>query len=261
MLEKLPKTILLIGGIDCSQSQSMRPRRNRSEFGDFIIYVDESGDHSLTSIDQSYPVFVLAFCLVEIDIYTRVIAPDLQALKFRYFGHDLAVLHERDIRKAQGDFSFLFSHETRAKFQNELGQIIGSSSFSILASPIDKNEFATRSSPGRNPYSVALGHGLRALYRELEHLGQAGRKTLVVVESRGPKEDKELQDEFSRLMELNLPSGIGGTFELVSAHKSANCLGLQLADLVARPIGVKSLRPDQANRAFEVIRAKLLADR
>jgi len=239
----------------------MRPRRNKPEFGDFIIYVDESGDHSLTSIDQSYPVFVLAFCLVEIDVYTRVIAPDLQALKFRYFGHDLAVLHERDIRKAQGDFTLLFPHETKAKFQNELGQIIANSSFSILASPIDKNEFAARNSPGRNPYSVALGHGLRALYKELEYLGQAGRTTLVVVESRGPKEDKELRDEFRTLMELNLPSGIRGTFELVSAHKSANVLGLQLADLVARPIGVKSLRPDQTNRAFEVIQAKLLTVR
>lgn len=239
----------------------MRPRSRRPEFGEFIIYVDESGDHSLTSIDQSYPVFVLAFCLLEIDIYTRVIAPDLQALKFRYFGHDLAVLHERDIRKAQGDFTLLFSSEKREKFQDELGQIIASSSFSILASPINKNKFAASNSPGQNPYSVALGHGLRALYSELEHLGQAGRKTLVVVESRGPKEDKELQDEFSRLMELNLPSGIRGTFELVSAHKSTNCLGLQLADLVARPIGVKSLRPDQANRAFEAIQAKLLADR
>lgn len=29
-------------------------------FSDFIVYVDESGDHSLQSIDQSYPVFVLA---------------------------------------------------------------------------------------------------------------------------------------------------------------------------------------------------------
>jgi hypothetical protein len=30
---------------------------------DFIIYVDESGDHSLESIDPDYPVFVLSFCI------------------------------------------------------------------------------------------------------------------------------------------------------------------------------------------------------
>ena len=31
-------------------------------FGDHIVFVDESGDHSLTSINPDYPVFVLAFC-------------------------------------------------------------------------------------------------------------------------------------------------------------------------------------------------------
>ena len=30
-------------------------------FSDYIVYVDESGDHSLINIDANYPVFVLAF--------------------------------------------------------------------------------------------------------------------------------------------------------------------------------------------------------
>ena len=33
------------------------------EFSDFMVYVDESGDHSLTSIDKNYPIFALAFCV------------------------------------------------------------------------------------------------------------------------------------------------------------------------------------------------------
>jgi hypothetical protein len=28
---------------------------------DYIIYVDESGDHGLSSINEQYPVFVLSF--------------------------------------------------------------------------------------------------------------------------------------------------------------------------------------------------------
>ena len=42
------------------------PRDTRSNalaarvFSDYVVYVDESGDHSLTSIDADYPVFVLA---------------------------------------------------------------------------------------------------------------------------------------------------------------------------------------------------------
>lgn len=28
-------------------------------YNDYVIYVDESGDHTLTAIDRDYPVFVL----------------------------------------------------------------------------------------------------------------------------------------------------------------------------------------------------------
>ncbi len=36
--------------------------------------------------------------------------------------------------------------------------------------------------------------------------------------------------------------------------------GLQLADLVARPIGLKTVRPQQENRAFEVLMKKFYCD-
>lgn len=36
--------------------------------------------------------------------------------------------------------------------------------------------------------------------------------------------------------------------------------GLQLADLVARPIGLKTLRPEQENRAFDVLTNKFYCD-
>lgn len=34
-----------------------------SQFSKYIVYVDESGDHSLQNIDEQYPLFVLAFCV------------------------------------------------------------------------------------------------------------------------------------------------------------------------------------------------------
>ena len=33
------------------------------EYSDYIVYVDEAGDHSLDHIDSNFPVFVLAFCI------------------------------------------------------------------------------------------------------------------------------------------------------------------------------------------------------
>ena len=46
-------------------------------------------------------------------------------------------------------------------------------------------------------------------------------------------------------------------FDLVIADKNANCEGLQIADLTARPMGLSVIRPQQPNRAFDVVRTKL----
>ena len=32
-------------------------------FSDYVVYVDESGDHGLKTMDKTYPLFVLAFCV------------------------------------------------------------------------------------------------------------------------------------------------------------------------------------------------------
>jgi hypothetical protein len=45
-------------------------------------------------------------------------------------------------------------------------------------------------------------------------------------------------------------------FEIVFADKKTNSTGLQLADLVARPVGIHVLRPHQENRAFDVLKRK-----
>ena len=68
-------------------------------FSDYIVYVDESGDHGLENIDPEYPLFVLAFCIFKKADYISQIVPALQDIKFRYWGHDAVILHERDFRK------------------------------------------------------------------------------------------------------------------------------------------------------------------
>lgn len=44
------------------------------------------------------------------------------------------------------------------------------------------------------------------------------------------------------------------------ANKKANSADLQLADMVAYPIGLAVLRPDQPNRAFDILRKKIYRD-
>ncbi len=45
-------------------------------------------------------------------------------------------------------------------------------------------------------------------------------------------------------------------FELVMIPKASNSTGLQIADLVARPVGIKVLRPTQPNRAYDIVAKK-----
>ena len=74
-------------------------------FSDYIVYVDESGDHSLTSIDKKFPVFALSFCVVKKDEYIKSVVPALQEFKLKYWGHDSVILHEHEIRKSKGEFA------------------------------------------------------------------------------------------------------------------------------------------------------------
>ncbi len=41
--------------------------------------------------------------------------------------------------------------------------------------------------------------------------------------------------------------------EPVFVPKAANLAGHQLSDLIARPLALKAIRPDQANRAFDIV--------
>ena len=84
-----------------------------SKFSKYIVYVDESGDHSLKSIDKNYPIFVLAFCVFHKRHYSEAIVPALEKFKFNHFGHDQIVLHEHEIRREEGDFNIFRSKEER----------------------------------------------------------------------------------------------------------------------------------------------------
>lgn len=49
----------------------------KTEFSRYIVYVDESGDHNLKKIDESYPVFTLAFCIFDKNHYSDTVVPAL----------------------------------------------------------------------------------------------------------------------------------------------------------------------------------------
>ena len=226
------------------------------KFSSYVVYVDESGDHGMQTLDSNYPVFVLAFCVFHKRHYSEKIVPALHKFKFNHFGHDLIILHEHEIRKEKGDFTFFLNREHKNTFITELTDIIDESNFILISCVIDKSQLQLKAGAVPNPYHLALGFCLETLYELLQEKNQDGTKTHVVVECRGKKEDNELELEFRRMCDganrLNIPL----PFDIIFADKKANSAGLQLADLVARPVGMSILRPEQQNRAFEVLKRK-----
>jgi len=222
-------------------------------FSDFVVYVDESGDHGLKTMDNTYPMFVLAFCVFNKQQYANDITPKLQEFNFRYFGHDMVVLHEHEIRKPKGPFTILFDPEIRDRFMKDLNTIIAQADFKIVATSIRKDEFVKKHGDTDNLYNVALRSCLKRLYRFLDTQGQSHCITNIIFEQRGKQEDNELELEFRRVCDEENPTGIPLPFSIVLANKQINSCGLQLADLVARPIGRKQLNPEQVNRAYDVI--------
>ncbi len=226
------------------------------DFSDYIIFVDESGDHGLINIDPHYPVFVLAFCVFHKYHYMQSTVLALKQFKFNHFGHDQVILHERDIRKDMGDFSFLKDRNRKMDFLNELTNIVSAQDFSLVTTVIRKPEYTQRYHDPVNPYHVALGYGLERVFYYLRSKGAVDKRTHVLVEARGKKEDNELELEFRRICDGGNYERSQLPFEVKFLDKKSNCEGLQLADLVARPVGVHIMRPEQENRAFAALEKK-----
>jgi hypothetical protein len=223
---------------------------------EFIVFVDESGDHGVATIDPEFPVFLLAFCVMRKSDYSRSLLPALTEFKFAHFGHDQVILHERDIRKDVGDFSILRDPQRKAAFIDELTSLLAATSMTIVASAIRKDLLVRRFEFPNNPYKIALDFGLKRVANVLRQKEATGTIP-VIIECRGKREDDELELEFRRICNKASYRRQQFTLEPRFVPKSANAPGLQVADLIARPIARYVMKPAQINRAYAVIEKKL----
>ncbi len=223
---------------------------------DYIVFVDESGDHSLDPINERYPIFVLSLCVFRKEAYVREVSPALGMLKLAFFGHDTIVFHEHEIRKKEGPFHRL-AKEQREKLLQELNILMEQANFTLIPVVIDKISLKKSGLDAPNVYHLAMRYGLEMLYKCLADFDQQELKTHVIFEARGKAEDLALEVEFRRVCDYQNSEQRLFPFEIVVADKKTNSCGLQFADLVARPVGLSLLRPTQPNRAFEILRGKL----
>lgn len=226
------------------------------EYSDYLIFVDESGDHSLESINPEYPLFVLCFCIIHKRHYQMDVTAKIRQLKCEIFGHDMVILHEHEIRKKKRAFSQL-NKEARERFMSRLSLIMDETEMTVIAIVVDKQKHKARYANPSHPYHLAMQYGLERVFQFMQLQSQSNKLTHVICECRGKKEDNELELEFRRVCDRNNRDRTAYPFDIVMADKKTNSEGLQLADLMARPIGISMLRPGQENRAYDIIRSKL----
>lgn len=110
-------------------------------------------------------------------------------------------------------------------------------------------------------YEVALSFVIEQAVMALKKW-ETETNLAIVIERRGKKEDKRLDDHFQRL--LGKGTGKVSAKEIAAyeptftfRNKDENINGLQLADLVAYPIARYVIEPNRANPAFEVLEPKI----
>jgi len=222
---------------------------------DFIVFADESGDHSLAKINPVYPVFVLSFCIFSKTDYVETVYPLFQRFKLRWWPHDGVVLHGLRIRRRQ-PFLFLKTLDKRERFIADLTDTLSSCPFTLISAVINKAHLRELDLQPENPYALALRSCLRRTHDFLRQRGQVRRETSILFECRGKREDAELELVFRRLCDGGDGRGRMPKFSIEFFDKKSNLIGLQIADLVSTPIGQQVIRPERRNRAFEVIRQK-----
>ncbi len=226
---------------------------------EYVLFMDETGDHNLSNIDHNFPVFCLAGCIFERRYYHQVVRPSVDAFKKRFWGTTDVILHSRDIRKHQGPFAFLGDAREREGFYTALNDLMRSLDFTIQAVVLLKWAHLNKyGSQARHPYHLSLTFILER-YSLLMRRHSDDATGYILAESRGKQPDRLLKAEYRQLQSSGTfyQQDLSNITGLWMEKKDKNIIGLQIADLIAYPIAAKVLRPQVEQKAFDVIYNKI----
>jgi hypothetical protein len=203
-----------------------------------ILFLDESGDHSLTQIDSQYPVFTLCGVIIEEEYHRTVATERLNALKEELFGRREIILHTADFTRNRAGFEAMSSHDFRSRFFAALESLIGELDFKIVACVIRKHDHLGKYGLNAiDPYLLSLSLLVERFVFECGSIGGS-----IVAESRDPTLNNALELAFLNL-KIQGTAYISATKIQKRIHnfairgKKENLAGLQIADLAATPIG------------------------
>lgn len=225
---------------------------------EFTLYLDESGDKGLTFIDPNHPVLSVVGCIVERHYYQSVICNTINSFKKKYWGNTDVILHSENIRRKEGDFTFLSKDSARAhEFYSDINIIMSTLEYVLIAIVIDKNGLASRYKKPLCPYELSLTFIMERYCHFLQN--NRGR---IKAESRGKAEDAKLYKTYLRVINgsTNYVNDFSNITGMTWEQKSKNSIGLQLADLIAYPVARRAIDPLKPYTPFGVIEPKFRKD-
>lgn len=200
-----------------------------------VLFLDESGDHSLKVIDPAYPVFVLGGVLVDLRYAVGPLDTAVRRFKLDLFDRDDLILRTADIVRARNGFEALKEAVFRAEFRSAMNTLMRDLDYKVIACVIRKDEHRDRYGHwAADPYV----YGLEVAAERLCYEGGGW----IVAEERGPVLNTRLLAAWAHVQETGtsfvrpdeLKRKIMG---LALRAKRRNISGLQVADLVVSPIG------------------------
>lgn len=227
----------------------------------YYLFLDESGDHGLSTLDPNFPVFVLCGVLISETKYI-ILRDKINALKYTLWGNKEVILHSSDIRKCEKEFKTLFDIEIKKYFYEQMDDIISNCDYSIISAAINKLDYInTYGKLGNDVYELCFSFVVERTVFYLDDL-PVNKRLQIIIEKRGKKEDRKLMKHYDKLMS-------NGTGYVTAARlsylgikmnfrsKAKNINGLQLADLVAYPIARYVIDKTRANPSFEIVNKKI----
>lgn len=251
------------------------PRQQRPEY---TIFIDECGSHGAPA-PHDLPVFCLCSIIVDARVYQGVIEPTWDNFKMKWFpfpgkngggaGRDY-ITHEPDLREGGKNLRHTVGrrHGGVTEFERDLCDFFEQAPFMIVASAVRTDLYYAQYGSERVDAFLPTSVYDQSLDFLLERIGHMfitednAPVGTVIAEGRGPLEDAKLQFEYVRLRiegtQFHHPSTFRQLFQdsVEFRGKTSNDAGLQIVDLVARPIA-DAIAGRKTGDRWEAIKPKL----
>jgi hypothetical protein len=226
-----------------------------------ILFLDESGDHSLSVIDPQYPVFVLGGVIVDADYASTEMDAAVRHFKRETLGRNDVTLHTADIVRQRGSFAMLVDPGLRRTFRDGLNALMRRLDYTVIACAIRKDaHLAAYGAAALDPYTLSLNVLVERFCFALTDT-QETQPGVIVAERRDQALDSALLASWQHLRERGTAYLRPGAIRDRVAHlrlegKGAGIAGLELADLVVSPIG-RFVAGKKPREDWEIVESRL----